>query len=186
MTIMQGNRVSLRPYQKSDFEWFVREGENFETRLHSQAGVPFAPVERDYEKWLGELTHRGDSYLFMIERSEDHATIGYCTVQNIMWHASLAQVGIEIYSPEFQGKGYGTEAMNLLVDFIFLHINVNKVKLGVFGFNERAIKSYEKCGFQVEARLREEMFRHGRYHDIVLMGLLRREWEARREAESIV
>nr|WP_206076217.1 GNAT family protein [Marinitoga lauensis] len=76
-------------------------------------------------------------------------------------------------------NGYGTEAMKLLVNFIFDEMNINKVKLHVFSFNKRAIRSYEKVGFKVEGVLREQIFREGKYHDEIIMGILRREWQKR-------
>lgn len=77
----------------------------------------------------------------------------------------------------WQGKGYGTDAMKTLIDFIFQYIAVQKIKLQVFSFNQAAIRSYEKCGFTKEGTLRQEIFRFGTFHDILLFGLLRSEWE---------
>jgi RimJ/RimL family protein N-acetyltransferase len=56
-------------------------------------------------------------------------------------------------------------------------MNINKVNLNVYSFNERAIASYVKCGFKVEGRLRQRIFRDGKYHDEVIMGILRSEFE---------
>lgn len=67
--------------------------------------------------------------------------------------------------------------MRVLVRFIFNEMNMNKIKLHVFSFNERAKRVYEKIGFKVEGILRQELFREGRYHDVIVMGLLKSEWE---------
>jgi len=61
-----------------------------------------------------------------------------------------------------------------LVKFIFEEMNINKIALSVYSFNERAIKCYKKCGFTQEGVLREELFREGRYHDEILMSLMKK------------
>ncbi|SIS80894.1 Acetyltransferase (GNAT) family protein [Kroppenstedtia eburnea] len=68
--------------------------------------------------------------------------------------------------------------MEILLRFIFEEMNLHKVKLEVFEFNPRAIRVYEKCGFRQEGRLREEIFRYGRYHDVLVMGLLQEEYRS--------
>lgn len=83
------------------------------------------------------------------------------------------EVGIFIGLKKFQNKGYGTDAMNILIDFIFKEMNINKIKLDVYEFNNKAIKCYEKCGFKKEAILKMELFRKGKFHDIIRMVLFK-------------
>ena len=71
--------------------------------------------------------------------------------------------------------------MDTLISFIFNYININKIKLQVFSFNQSAIRSYEKCGFIKEGVLRNEVFRFGTFHDMHLFGLLREDWAAARK-----
>lgn len=68
------------------------------------------------------------------------------------------------------------KAMKLLIDFIFNTININKIQLRVYSFNERAIKSYKKNGYIIEENLRQSIFRNGKYHDEIIMGLLREDY----------
>jgi RimJ/RimL family protein N-acetyltransferase len=107
---------------------------------------------------------------------DEEKYIGGCGINDFDWKNSVATVGIFIGAEKYRNKGYGTEAMGILLDFIFNQVNVNKVMLEVFSFNKRAISSYKKNGFVEEGRLRENVFRNGEYHDEVLMGLLRREY----------
>lgn len=65
--------------------------------------------------------------------------------------------------------------MRVLLAFVFDQMNINKAKLNVYSFNKRAIKSYTKCGFQIEGTLRQEIFRDGAFHDEIVMGILRSE-----------
>jgi RimJ/RimL family protein N-acetyltransferase len=73
--------------------------------------------------------------------------------------------------------GYGTEAMRLIMKFVFEDLNLNRLGLWVFDFNKRAIKSYKKCGMKVEGIMREGVFRDGKYHDVYFMGILKSEYE---------
>lgn len=86
-------------------------------------------------------------------------------------------VGITIGKKEYWGQGYGTDAMKVLVRFLFERLNLRRIQLDTWGGNGRAIRSYEKCGFVIEGRLRENEYVRGEYFDTVIMGLLRDDWE---------
>jgi RimJ/RimL family protein N-acetyltransferase len=83
--------------------------------------------------------------------------------------------GIGIGVTSMWGKGYGTEATRLLVRHAFQTLNLNRVGLEVYEFNQGAIRCYEKAGFRIEGRLRQSYFADGRYWDTVVMGILREE-----------
>ena len=87
-----------------------------------------------------------------------------------------AFVGIGIGEPEFWGKGYGTDAMKLILRYAFMELNLHRVSLDVFEYNPRAIHSYEKAGFKLEGRQRGMLLREGKRWDLVYMGILRQEW----------
>ena len=173
---LTGNKVTLRKITKEDYENYNAFEDVMESRLLMNDGIPFPPTDADHEKFLGEISSEKDDYMFGIELKDEKLFIGTIAVYLVNWNNGTCHVGISI-GPDFQGKGYGTDAMKVLLDFIFNYMNVNKVKLQVFGYNKRAIGSYEKCGFLLEGTLKEELFRFGKYHDIYVMGLLRRDWE---------
>ena len=85
--------------------------------------------------------------------------------------------GIVIGDKESWDKGYGTEATTLLVRYAFETLNLNRVWLHVFEENARAVRAYEKAGFRREGLLRQDHYRDGRYHNTIVMGLLRDEWK---------
>lgn len=85
-------------------------------------------------------------------------------------------MGIGIGEREYWSKGYGTDAMNVILRFAFDELNLYRISLNVFEYNQRAIRSYEKVGFVVEGREREFLRRAGRRWDMIFMGLLREEW----------
>lgn len=73
-------------------------------------------------------------------------------------------------------KGYGTEAIRLLLDYGFNYMNLHSVKLELMSFNERALKCYKKCGFKETGRIRENRFINGNYYDTITMDILEREF----------
>ena len=174
---LTGRKVTLRKITKEDYENYIDIEDVMESRLLMNNGIPFPPTDTDHEKFLSQISSEKDDYMFGIELKDEKRFIGTIAVYLVDWKNGSCNVGISI-APDYQEKGYGTDAMRALLDFIFNYMNVNKVKLQVFGYNKRAICSYEKCGFLLEGTLKEEIFRFGKYHDIYVMGLLRRDWES--------
>ena len=86
-------------------------------------------------------------------------------------------MGIGIGERDCWGKGYGTDAMRVVLRFAFVELNLHRVGLNVFEYNPRAIRSYEKAGFVEEGRLRGFLHRNNRRWDLIFMGILRDEWE---------
>jgi RimJ/RimL family protein N-acetyltransferase len=174
--MISGNLVRLRAYNKNDLKFELEYINDFEVKKNINPEIPFPLRFEDEEKWYNSINPMGNGiYTFVIEELESHKYVGICEVNDIDWKNSVATIGIFIGKP-FWGKGFGTEAMRLLINFIFEEMNINKIKLSVFGFNNRAIKMYENLGFKKEATLREQIFREGKYHDEIIMGLLKREW----------
>ncbi|MEX1022272.1 MAG: GNAT family protein, partial [Dehalococcoidia bacterium] len=84
--------------------------------------------------------------------------------------------GINIGDPAYRGAGYGTEAMRLACRFAFQEMGLQRIELGTFDFNTRALRSYERLGFAIEGRQRRAVYLGGRYYDAIVMGLLREEF----------
>ncbi len=89
-------------------------------------------------------------------------------------------MGIGIGERDYWGRGYGTDAMQVLLRYAFDELNLHRVSLGVFEYNTRAIRAYEKAGFVVEGRGPQELHRDGRRWDMIFMGILREEWQRAR------
>jgi RimJ/RimL family protein N-acetyltransferase len=128
-------------------------------------------IEKDQEK----EGQRGIE--FQINTLEDDRAIGFIGLFVPVWQHGDAWVGIGIGEREYWGKGYGTDAMRLVLRYGFQELNLHRVTLGVFSYNPRAIRSYEKAGFTVEGRERSILQRDGSRADIIIMGILRQEWE---------
>lgn len=105
--------------------------------------------------------------------------IGYVKFTRIRWFNRKAEISVMI-SKENQGKGYGYKAMEALIKFAFNKMNLHRLEAEVIEFNDISIKLMEKLGFTKEGVLREAKYSDGKYRDIYRYGLLKKEWEARK------
>ncbi len=175
--MFEGKLVRLREYRKEDIPLKLSYINDPEILKYVEPGIPYPVTLNEELRWFEALSAFRDSYRFAIETAADSNYIGDCGINSIDWKNSIASVAIFIGNSACRGKGYGTEAMKLLVDFAFRQVNINKIRLNVYSFNVGAIKSYEKCGFKIEGVLRQELFREGSYHDIIAMGILRKDYD---------
>lgn len=175
--MFEGKLVRLREYRKEDISIKLSYINDPEVIGYMESGIPYPLTLNEELKWFEAISAFKDTYRFAIEAISSGKYIGECGINSIDWKNRVASVVIFIGGKECRGRGFGTEAMKILLSFAFEQINVNKVRLNVYSFNERAIKSYEKCGFKKEGVLRQEIFRNGKYYDTIVMGLLREEWE---------
>jgi len=128
------------------------------------------------EEEVGEMLLQ--SYYFSIRTLAEDKLIGELELDVVNWPGRDAFVALGIGETGYWSKGYGTDVMNVLLVFAFTEINLRRVSLGVFEYNPRAIRSYEKAGFRHEGRLRCLLNREGRRWDNLFMGILREEWLA--------
>ncbi|NMB02500.1 MAG: GNAT family N-acetyltransferase [Firmicutes bacterium] len=177
-----GEKVRLREYRKEDVpkaQGFVNDPEI--KRL--MGGIPFPYTLWDEEKFITQQSASNNNYSFAIETLENNHYIGGCGLNSLDWKNRVAEIGIFIGDKEYQNRGYGTDALKVLLRFIFDQLNLHKVSLRVLSYNERAIKVYKRLGFRDEGCLRQERFVDGAYHDLLAMGILKDEF-AEIEKES--
>jgi RimJ/RimL family protein N-acetyltransferase len=139
---------------------------------------PFSMAEE--EAWYeGMLARPKDEHPLVMELMREGAwtPIGNCGYHNIDWRCRSAEVGIFIGEKQLWNQGYGTEAMRMLLRYGFDTLNLNRIMLEVYETNKRGQKAYEKAGFKLEGRKRQGMYKNGRYIDILLMSVLRDEWQ---------
>jgi RimJ/RimL family protein N-acetyltransferase len=175
-----GLKTRLRAFRRDDIDIALRHSEDADLRRLVASGIPYPVRKEEVEKWCEQLPAGGDNHAFAIEDLETGRYIGDCSTACADRKNNVVCVGIAISDKTLWGKGYGTDAMRVLVRFIFEEMNFNKIKLEVFSYNQRAVKSYLKCGFAQEAVLRQEQYAGGEYHDVIVMGLLREEWVRRK------
>jgi RimJ/RimL family protein N-acetyltransferase len=129
------------------------------------------------ENWFQNSLHETNEKYFCIHdiTREDQLLIGNCGVR-IDWKNRVGNVGIVIGKKEYWGKGFGTEAMQLLVNYAFNTLNLHRVELDTYSHNIRAQKSYTKIGFKIEGTKRDAVYIDGKYRDVVVMSILKEEF----------
>ncbi len=173
-----GQKVRLRHVERTDIPTFVRWFNDPEVREYLLINRPMSLAEE--ERWFERLIDARDTELFAIEASDGDMPvhIGNLGLHDINWVNSHTTLGIVIGEKNYWSKGYGSDAIHVALSHAFHTLNLNRVELRVFEDNARGIRAYEKCGFKLEGRLRQIVFRHGRYCDELVMSVLRSEFEA--------
>ncbi len=177
--MIYGERIRLRASERSDLQQFAAWLNDPEIRQGLAHYRPFSMVEE--ERWFENMLDRpADEHPMVIEvlEGEDWLAIGNCGLMLFDWRIRMAEAGIFIGEKRLWNQGYGSEAMTLLLRHAFETLNLNRISLHVYETNLRAIRSYEKVGFIHEGRLRQAEYQDGRYVDVVLMSVLRSDWQA--------
>ena len=174
--VYEGLKVRLREYRKEDIPLRLAYLNDPEMICSLTPDIPYPMTLHEEEKWFESLTAVSDTYKFAIETLENKLFIGGCSINGVDWKNSVATMGIFIGSKNHLGRGYASDALRVLIEFIFLQMGINKIRLTVYSYNESALRCYEKCGFKVEGVLRQEIFKDGKYYDKIAMGLLKQEF----------
>lgn len=183
--MIYGERLRLRAIERSDLELFVRWLNDPEvTRgLTHITPLSFAAEQNWFEEMLKRPVHERP-LMIDIRLGEDWLPVGDLGFGAIDWRARCAEFGIVIGEKNYWDQGYGSEAIRLLLDHGFGTLNLNRISLRVYANNARARRAYQKIGFREEGLLRQAEFREGRYLDVILMSVLKSEWEGIKDAPS--
>ena len=168
-----GEKIKLRTYKESDIEDSYALIENFEVKSMISTDIIF-PFSLDEQKEFIKSIKK-PCYEFAIELLETGEYIGGCGIAECNTTSQTATIGIWL-GLEYQGRGLGQDALRTLCKFVFDEMNIRKIKLEYFAFNEKGKNCYIKLGFKEEGILRKELFRSGKFHDIHLMGMFRDEF----------
>ena len=178
--IYRGKYVRLVAYDpEQDAAAMARWNQDSQYQQLLGSGPAALWTPKQIKEWMEK--HIDEFYGFSIHALDDDRLIGNLDLSGVDWVARNCWIGIGIGERDYWGKGYGTEAMNLALRFAFDCLNLNRVTLSVFEYNQRAYLSYCKCGFKEEGRMRQWMQRGGERFDLIFMGILREEWEARQK-----
>lgn len=178
LDLLCGTKVRLTALSKDDAPRMARwyEDVGYLRLQDTNMALPrsVAQIEADLEQF-DESTN---SIVFGIRTHDNLELIGTIGLYEIEWSNQGAWLGMGIGDRDAWGKGYGTEALRLALQYAFGELNLHRLTLTVIAYNERAIALYEKAGFRREGVFREFGQRDGKRYDMVLYGLLRADWEA--------
>lgn len=179
-SLFQGRLVRLTAEDPAVIaEQFARSSRDWEyTRLLDTAEARLWSVKK-IKEWLEKDLEKESptTFTFFIRALEGDRLIGFVGLGGVQWSQGDAWMGIGLGDRQDWGRGYGTDALRVLLGNAFTELNLRRVSLGVFEYNPRALRSYEKAGFRIEGRQRKRYQREGRRWDGILMGILREEWE---------
>jgi len=181
MMELRGKKVILRPIQSTYLRWFLSW---FNTPGVIDHFKFYLPITKDLkERWIKELTEQKKTFFVIVpidEPGPEKEPVGTCGFFNFRCQDTICHFGVIITEKARWQKGYGVEAIQLLVDYGFNTLKLHKIESSVLASNKPAIRLHEKTGFVREGVKREHICIDGRYLDLILYGLLRREWQEKR------
>ena len=177
--MLRGEKVLLRPIKRSDITNYLKWFNDSEVIYYLAMYLPM--TEMAEEKWIEDAASRtqaGTSVYFIIEAIEGDSSkpLGTIGLHGISPKDHVGTFGIAIGEKDYWGKGYGTEATQLILEYGFQQLNLHRISSSAFAFNERSIRLHKKVGFKDEGRQREAIFKNGSFHDHIMFGILRDEW----------
>lgn len=180
--IVVGARVYLRPLQDGDNEIQARFAANESETVMNRWRMPYSPIA--YEQFLEKQdTHMPPSTVtFAVCLKQDDAMIGVVDLEEIDWINRTGETASWIGAAEYRGKGYGTEAKHLLLEYAFDRIHLHVLRSWVIEPNTRSAAALAKQGYRPAGRFRWVEMRDGKYVDALAFDVLRDEWVVARDA----
>ncbi|WP_152396052.1 GNAT family N-acetyltransferase [Paenibacillus guangzhouensis] len=174
---LTGQQVYLRPLNNEDTEVYYQ-------LLHDADMLRLTGTQQHFtreqiERYIDSKSQDSSSILLLIAETDTDEIVGDIALQDISSTNRSANLRIAISAARHQGRGYGSEAIRLLLDYGFGVQNLHRIELNVYAYNERAQHVYRKLGFQQEGIQRDAVFYNHQYHDAILMSMLEHEYSER-------
>ncbi len=170
--LLVGDRVRLTAIEARDHAAVAAWSHDSEymRNMRTQAAAP--ETEEQIAKWMAQEAADPNRFGFAVRSNDAPDIVGFAVLKDIEWSNRSAWLGIGIGPADQRGRGLGSEALDLLVDFAFDELNLHRLGLTVMAYNERAISTYVGKGFVQEGVIREAVQRDGARHDLLIYGLL--------------
>ena len=178
--MIYSRRLRLRGAEREDISRFVAWLNDPEVIQHLLTSYPISRVAE--ERWFEEMVKHGPAEQVLVIETQIESVwtpLGNTSFMNVDWVNRKAEIGIFIGEKSLWGRGYGREAMLLMLRHGFNHMNLNRISLRVHADNLRGIKAYQHAGFLQEGILRQDVYREGKYLDVLVMSVLRSDWQDR-------
>lgn len=175
--LLRGPRLRLTPLTSDDLPevagWY--SDSEFARMYDARPAAPRTVAS--LHSWLDGYASTSDGFVFAIRPHASDLLLGFSEIESVLWPHRTAWLTLAIGAASQRGQGYGREALGLVLRFAFHELNLHRLQLSVFSYNQAAIRLYERLGFVREGAYREYIERDGQRYDMYLYGLLRREWE---------
>jgi RimJ/RimL family protein N-acetyltransferase len=172
---LRGERVVLIPVEQENIPTLAKWLNDDAVTYYMFYGQRPFNLEQVTEEIRRHVLSSND-VVFIIEEQSSGKPVGFAGLHDLHPTARKAELRILIGEKAAWSQGYGTEATELLTFYGFDRLNLNRVWLGVTAENERAVRAYERAGYVVEGRLRQDIYRNSRYYDSIRMAILREEY----------
>ena len=181
--VLPGKLVTLRRHVPQNLAAFRRWYADPEiARLARYQQTPMRPEE--IERFFTARAVGTDALAMAVHETSTGRLIGTCAFSQLDGDNGSALYHITIGERDAWGHGYGSEATQLMIDHAFGTLGLHRIALFVFEFNERAIRAYQRCGFVLEGRSRESIWRDGRWWDELAMSVLESDWRRLKAEEA--
>ena len=175
--MLKGNKAVLRPIKEDDLDHFLKWFNDQEVTRYL---MHYLPMTGAYEKrWIEETCAKREPIFIIGVPDDDNriCTIGVCGLHKVNHRNGNAELGITIGEKDYWRRGFGFEALKLLIRYGFESLNLHKIYSGAYKKNTGSVNLHLKLGFIKEGERTEHVFANGEYHDLIEFGLLRKEWE---------
>jgi RimJ/RimL family protein N-acetyltransferase len=177
-SLFTGNLLRLAAPLPEDAEAFSRasQDDDYLRQVDTAHALPRSP-QAAAESFI-KYASGPDSVVFHLRTLTEDKVIGFVSIHSIEWNNQTGILSIGIIDEAYRGKGYGSDALKLILNYAFNELNLYRVGLDVIASNSRAVRAYEKSGFRREGAMRSSIYRDGVRNDRIIMGILRPEWES--------
>lgn len=173
IVFLKGKKTVLRPFRESDIPLITKWMNDPEVTQFIRSYLPI--TEPEERTWFADLSKR-KPYDIVLGIEVEGKLIGTMGIHGIKWADRTATTGALIGEKEYWGKGYGTDAKMVLLNYAFNTLNLRKLCSSVIAFNTRSLRYSLHCGYTIEGRKKKQIFRHGRYYDEIMLGLFKNDW----------
>lgn len=174
---IKSSKVFLSRIEKSDMQYVYEWFNDIEFLKYYDYMPPLPQKKEEVDKTFNDYEKNKESDVFAIRLIDNNQIIGIAGFDDIIKENKVATLFIGIGNQDVRGKGYGKEALYILLEYGFNKLDFYRIQLNVLEFNTAAISLYEKAGFKKEGLYREFVLRDGKRHDLLLYGLLKSEWD---------
>lgn len=164
---LTGKKCDLAVMEREDARFMTKVFNNPEVRRNLAKRFPMNTAV--VTEWIDDEYRKRNVTLLIIDKASGNPA-GFLRLCDFNWPNQRAELSIAIL-PEFQGSGMGTEATKILIKYAFDNLGLRKITLEVYGFNDIAVKMYEKIGFIKEGHYKDHSLKDGQYHDLLFMTL---------------
>lgn len=174
---LSGERICIRALERADLDGnYLQWLNDYEVTKYLESGI-FPNNMEAMERYFERIDQSPNDVMFAIIEKDNNKHIGNIKIGNINWVSRTADIGFLVGEKESWGKGYGSEAVKLAVDYCFNRLNLQKIIIGVVSINLASIRICEKLGFSLEGTIRRWKYIDGEYYDALYFGLLGEEYQ---------